>query len=223
METRSTYTRELERLAENVASMGQDVAGDILATGRAVAEGDFEAASEVVRGHPAVERLNRRVEDACMSLMLLQQPMARDLRLVTAAFRSVSDLARIDEMAYQIALTVEECAVPAPADLAADLGQMATRAATMVEGAIGAFNAEDVEAAERVFTMDDAVDGLYERVRERIVELLRAGGEPASAAPELLTIAKYYERMGDHTQSIADWAIFRSTGAYRGHTMGETR
>ena len=73
-----------------------------------------------------------------------------------------------------------------------------------------------------MYALDDTTDDLYDRVRSDVVQLLRDGGEPASAAPELLTIAKYYERMGDHAQSIADWAIFRATGAYRGRQMGET-
>ena len=75
--------------------------------------------------------------------------------------------------------------------------------------------------AEEVFPLDNGVDELFEKIRSDVVELLKTGAEPAAVAPEVLTIAKYYERMGDHSQSIADWAIFRATGSYRGRTMGD--
>ncbi|WP_077598128.1 phosphate signaling complex protein PhoU [Olsenella urininfantis] len=221
MATRSAYTKELNKLAGHVTAMGQAVVENVCATGRAMAGAGTEPASEVIAGHRATSLLGRGVEDACMSLMLLQQPLARDLRLVTAAFRAVSDLARIEEMAYQIALTVEEGAPAATSVVGRDLGELARRVATMVARAMDAFDSEDVEAAEGVFAMDDGIDGLYDEVRQRIVDQIKSDGEFAPSAPELLTIAKYYERMGDHAQSIADWAIFRSTGSYRGHSMGD--
>ena len=155
-----------------------------------------------------------------MSLMLLQQPMASDLRLVTASFRAISDLARIDEMAYETALLIEEYDI-AHSELAPELAQLAEKVARMVEKALKAFEGSDVQMAEEVFPLDNGVDELFEKIRSDVVELLKTGAEPAAVAPEVLTIAKYYERMGDHSQSIADWAIFRATGSYRGRTMGD--
>jgi len=219
--TRSSYRKQIDRLDGHVTTMGRATVEDILSATEAVCHGDHEAGHDVIDGHTAAERLNRSVEDSCMSLMLLQQPLAKDLRLVTGAFRAISDLARIDEMAYQIALLAEEddvCEGP----LSSELGELAAQAAKMLEKAIDAFHTGDVAAAENVFTLDDVADALYDHVRADVVQLLRDGGEPASAAPELLTVAKYYERMGDHAQSIADWAIFRATGAYRGRQMGES-
>ena len=156
-----------------------------------------------------------------MSLMLLQQPMASDLRLVTASFRAISDLARIDEMAYETALLSMEVDLGTPKELADLLVAMANNAAKMVLQAVESFSSGDVSVAENVFVEDDTMDRLYEKVRKSVVDLLKAGEEPASVAPEILSVAKYYERMGDHAQSVSDWSIFRATGSYRGRTMGE--
>ncbi len=98
---------------------------------------------------------------------------------------------------------------------------MSQRAAEMVEKACDAFDDVDVDAANQVFPLDDNVDALYDKVKAEVVELLRNGEEPVTIAPEVLSVAKYYERMGDHAQSIADWGIFRATGEFRGRALGE--
>ena len=108
MKTRSSYRKQLERLEAHVQALGQGVVDDVRDTGFAIAEGNTSAAEEVIEGHRASERLHRTIEDACMNMMLLQSPVASDLRLITATFRVIGDLARIDEMAYETALLIEE-------------------------------------------------------------------------------------------------------------------
>ncbi len=114
-----------------------------------------------------------------MTLMLLQQPMASDLRLVTASFRAISDLARIDEMAYETALLTEEIDLTVPKELADLLVSMADKAATMVRQAVVSFGNGDVADAEKVFEEDDALDALYEQVRVKVIEYLKNGTESA--------------------------------------------
>lgn len=221
IKTRSAYTKQIKQLDGHVSVIGQAVVEDIKNTAKAIGEGSREAAQETVDGHDAFERLHRNVEDTCMTLMLLQQPMASDLRLVTASFRAISDLARIDEMAYETALLTEEIDLTVPKELADLLVSMANKAATMVRQAVVSFGNGDVTDAEKVFEEDDGLDSLYEKVRVKVIEYLKNGTESATAAPEFLSVAKYFERMGDHAQSVADWSIFRATGSYRGRTMGE--
>ncbi|MGI6229322.1 MAG: phosphate signaling complex protein PhoU [Tractidigestivibacter sp.] len=223
MKTRSAYTKQIKQLDGHVLAMGRGVVEDIRATGSAIADNNLDAATEVKDDHVAAERLTRSIEDSCMSLMLLQQPLASDLRLVTASFRAVGDLSRIDEMAYETALLCLEFPGICGSSLSEELGQLAEQAATMVERAISAFESKDVAVAESVFPMDDSLDRLFEKTRKLVVDLLKRDDDAADVAPELLTIAKYYERTGDHAQSIADWAIFRATGSYRGRTMGDSR
>ena len=173
--TRSAYIKQIDQLDGHVSVIGQAVVEDIRNTALAIGQGNKAAAQEVADGHDAFERLHRNVEDTCMSLMLLQQPMASDLRLVTASFRAISDLAR---------------------EVADLLVAMADNAAKMVLQAVESFGSGDVSVAENVFVEDDTMDRLYEKVRKSVVDLLKAGEEPASVAPEILSVAKYYERMG---------------------------
>ncbi len=219
--TRTAYTKQLNKLDGHVSAIGQAVLEDIRNTGLAIGEGSKEAAREVADGHGAFERLHRNVEDVCMSLMLLQQPMASDLRLVTASFRAISDLARIDAMAYQTALLSLDVDLGSSKEVADLLVAMANKAVIMVGEAVESFGNGDISRAEDVFVEDDIMDLLYNKVVAKVVELLKSGEEPAGVAPEVLSVAKYYERMGDHAQSVADWAIFRATGSYRGRSMGE--
>lgn len=217
---RTAYLKQLNALFEHMTELGNQVVQSIRDAARAVGDADSGASKDVQDRHNDSERLRRSIEDSCMNLMLLQQPLASDLRLVTGCFRSITDLARIDEMAYETALLIEEYDI-AHSELAPELAQLAEKAARMVEKALKAFEGSDVKMAEDVFPLDNGVDELFEKIRSDVVELLKTGAEPAAVAPEVLTIAKYYERMGDHSQSIADWAIFRATGSYRGRTMGD--
>ena len=219
MKTRSNYRKQLERLAAHVPALGQGVVEDIRDTGFAIAEGNESAATEVIEGHRASERLHRTIEDTCMNMMLLQNPLAGDLRQVTATFRVVGDLSRIDEMSYETALLTQEIEFGVNAAIARDLGDMAQRAADMVDKAVQAFDDADVEAANTVFPLDDEVDALFEKIKGEIVDLLREETDDAVSAPELFSVSKYYERMGDHAQRIADWAIFRATGEFRERTV----
>lgn len=219
---RTEYLSQLDRLNEHLARLGGAVVADIHASGRALAEDDSGAARGVIDGHDACVRLKRSVEDECLSLMLLQNPVASDLRFVTASFRSVSDLSRIDETAYEIALLKEEFDRAGVEPDISEYGTLAERAANMVNTAMDAFCGVDEALAETVFPLDEEVDGLYDLVKRRIVERLRssADDDDLEFVPEALMIAKYYERMGDRAQRIADWAIFRATGRYRGRGIG---
>lgn len=221
---RTEYLNQLDRLNEHIARLGEAVVADILASGRALAQDDPGAAQGVIDGHDSCVRLKRSVEDECLSLMLLQNPMASDLRFVTASFRSVSDLSRIDETAYEIALLKEEFDRAGVRPDISEYGTLAEHAAKMVNTAMDAFCGVDEALAETVFPMDEEVDGLYDLVKRHIVERLRNSTEDDDLefVPETLMIAKYYERMGDRAQRIADWAIFRATGKYRGRGIGGT-
>jgi phosphate transport system protein len=220
--TRTAYIQQIEELDDLLSRLGETVVSAIRATSHALGEGDKGAARGVIDGRGAANRLRRSVEDSCMGLMLLQQPLAGDLRLVTASFRMVSDLARIEEMAIDIAqLSIEIDEHTIPATITGELAMLAAQVATMVESAVDAFNRSDENAAVAVFPLDDEVDTAFRKVRDMITDALRSGGQCADEAPELLMIAKYYERMGDHAQQVADWAIFRATGLYRGRPMGE--
>lgn len=219
--TRIAYGKQLQMLDEHVARLGEHVVSHIVSCGIALVESDKGAAQGVLEGHDATERLRHLVEESCMSMMLLQQPMARDMRFVTAAFRSVSNLARIDEMCVDIAEMVLEVPSEKLSPLVDSMHAMSKRVADMVTRAVSAFTDSDAAGAEMVYPLDDEVDALFVEIRDTIVEDVRSNDSDLEWVPELFMIAKYFERMGDHAEHFADWAVFRATGEKRGHLMGD--
>lgn len=219
MITRTEYTKTLVLLDQEVGELGMMVAGEVRDAGSAVG-GDRGKAATILASRREAVRIHDSIEGVCMSLMLLQQPLARDIRQVTAAFRLAPDLNRIDEMACDIATLADELPSAVEASVAEPLANLAGLAATMVERAVEAYLTSDERLARTVFSADDGVDRAYCRVRDDVVAMLASGAGDEEGLPELLMVAKYFERTGDHAQSIADWAIFRATGSYRGHPMG---
>ncbi len=220
---REAYKTQLAELGETIAKLGEKTLKSIRQSGEMLANSDMGLAEDIIARRRDIDRLRRTVEDSCMSLMLLQQPMASDMRFVTSAFRSVSDLGRIAEMALDIAELEDEMDTESVETVGSRLRDLSEKSADMVETALSAFVSSDADVAEQVFEMDNGVDEAFLALRATIVDELRSDEEDVSArtAPELLMIAKYYERIGDHAQSVADWAIFRATGTYRGHQLGQ--
>lgn len=221
MVVRSAYIQQLDELEIHVGRLGDAVVASVLACGLAIEHGDFGVAQGVIQGHSATERLAREVEDSCMNMMLLQQPIAKDLRLVTSAFRLVSDLARIAEMSQDIAEIVMELDPTTYNMLASDFKAMAAADADMLKRACKAFQNNDATIAASIYKADDVVDKLFIKTRQQVVEQIRRDDELLPAAPELLMVAKYFERIGDHVCHIADWAAFRATGDYTGHLRAQ--
>ena len=220
---REAYKTQLAELGETIAKLGEKTLKSIRQSGEMLANSDMGLAEDIIARRRDIDRLRRTVEDSCMSLMLLQQPMASDMRFVTSAFRSVRDLGRIAEMALDIAELEDEMDTESVEAVGSRLRDLSEKSADMVETALSAFVSSDADVAEQVFEMDNGVDEAFLALRATIVDELRSDEEDVSArtAPELLMIAKYYERIGDHAQSVADWAIFRATGTYRGHQLGQ--
>jgi len=169
-----------------------------------------------VEGRKAEDRLRESIEDGCLDAMLLQQPLiGDDLRFVSGAFRIVSDLSHIDGMTRDVAFLVEEIPDKAAAKFTREFVEMSEHAASMVERAVDAFVERDVELAQQVIEADHKVNCLYAESEEKLVALIRDGKSSAEYLPELLMVAKYFERIGDLAKRVAAWAIFRVTGEHR--------
>ena len=201
MKTRTRYINKLEELGALVNQLSEKTVLDVRASGRALA-GDADAAESVLSGSKAARRLREAIEDGCLDIMLMQQPLvADDLREVTGAFRLVSDLAHIDEMTRDVAYLSQ---------------QLTPKAVSHLQGEFA-----EATLAQRVFTMDDGVDELYDRCEQVVVDLIRSETQGASHLPELLMVAKYFERMGDDAERIASWAVFRATGEHALNSAGK--
>ena len=213
--TRTKFTDQLNDVEGYIRRFGEKTVSDIRAAGLA-ARGDKGAAEGVMDGRKAEDRLRSAIENTCM---LLQQPLIGvDLRFVSGSFRMVSDLSHIDSMTRDAVFLTEEIPEKASKKIEAEISQMSESAANMVQKAVDAFCASDVEAAQQVMEADAAVNQLYVEAEEKLVALIRDGKSSAQYLPELLMVAKYFERIGDLAKRIAAWAIFRVTGE---HTIAE--
>ena len=209
MKTRTRYINKLEELGALVNQLSEKTVLDVRAAGRALA-GDADAAESVLSGSKAARRLREAIEDGCLDIMLMQQPLvADDLREVTGAFRLVSDLAHIDEMTRDVAYLSQQLTPKAVSHLQSEFADAADKVSKMVSLAAKAFSQADAALAQRVFAMDDGVD------------LIRSETQGASHLPELLMVAKYFERMGDDAERIASWAVFRATGEHALNSAGK--
>lgn len=218
MPIRTKFTKQLEEVETLIKRFSEKAASDVRAAGLAAA-GDKGAAEGVVGGRKAEDRLRSAIEDNCLDIMLLQQPLiADDLRFVSGSFRLVSDLSHIDSMTRDAVFLVDEIPEKAAAKLEGEFSRMSEHAASMVEKAIDAFCTRNVEEAQEVIEADAAINTLYHESEEKLVKLIRDGKSSAQYLPELLMVAKYFERIGDLAKRIAAWAIFRVTGE---HTIAE--
>ena len=216
--TRTKFTDQLNEVEGYIRRFGEKTVSDIRAAGLA-ARGDKGAAEGVMDGRKAEDRLRSAIENTCLDIMLLQQPLIGvDLRFVSGSFRMVSDLSHIDSMTRDAVFLTEEIPEKASKKIEAEISQMSESAANMVQKAVDAFCASDVEAAQQVMEADAAVNQLYVEAEEKLVALIRDGKSSAQYLPELLMVAKYFERIGDLAKRIAAWAIFRVTGE---HTIAE--
>ena len=218
MATRTKFTEQLDEVEGFIRRFGEKTVADVRAAGLA-ANGDRGAAEGVMGGRKAEDRLRSAIENTCLDIMLLQQPLIGvDLRFVSGAFRMVSDLSHIDSMTRDAVFLSEEIPEKASKKISEDIVRMSEDAAGMVEKAVDAFCASDVEKAQQVMEADAAVNQLYVEVEEKLVGLIRDGKSSAQYLPELLMVAKYFERIGDLAKRISAWAIFRVTGE---HTIAE--
>lgn len=209
---RLEFSKQLNDMEALVKRFGDKASSDVRAAGLA-ATGDKGAETGILEGRKAAERLRSNIESTCLDTMLLQQPLVgADLRFVSATFRIVSDLAQIDSMCRDVAFIESELSKKASDRLSDTFMSMSARAAAMVDGAIDAFCTVDVDKARWVISSDDDLDRLYSEAEDIVVELIKAGKPSPKSLPELLMIAKYFERIGDHAQRISDWAVFRATG-----------
>lgn len=220
MQIRSKYIKQLDDLTSSVQRFAEKAAADIRAAGLALG-GDAGAAEGIMQGVKAERNLRSTIEGGCLDAMLLQQPLvADDLRFVTGAFRLVSDLTHVSGMAREVAYLSTTVPQEAIAKIADNLSASAEKVAAMIEKATAAFVDADVDAARSVYAADDEIDALYRASESAIVDMIRATDSDASHLPELLMIAKYFERMGDDAQRIASWAVFRVTGEHDVYSHG---
>jgi phosphate transport system protein len=209
---RKLYERQLEALHTNLIRMGALCEAAIASAAGALLAGNAEQRAQTHALECEIDDLNRAIEQQCVRLLLHQQPMASDLRHVTAAQRMITDMERIGDQAADIA-ELSEFMQGSTVKSDVHLAEMARAASKMVTNAIDAFVQQNLEQARAVVAYDDKVDALFARVKEELVALLRQDNDLASDCIDLLMIAKYLERIGDHAENIAEWVVYYLTGS----------
>lgn len=212
---RSRFDEQLSTLKRELIEMGALCEDAITAASDALVAGDAALAKKVAPLSEEIERRERDIEGLCLKLLLLQQPVARDLRQVSAALKMVTDMERIGDQAEDIAeiigfLSGRTCGDCAP------IGEMAKAAGGMVTESVNAYVRQDVALARAVIDSDDVVDGLFDRVKTSLIGLIAANPGDGKYAVDLLMIAKHFERMADHAVNIGHWVIFSITGVHKG-------
>ena len=210
---RNRFDEELARLDRELISMGALCENAIASAAKALLDGDFGLGARVAETDAEIDRREREIEGLCMRLLLHQQPVAGDLRLISSALKMITDMERIGDQAEDIAEIVLAGRITAP-DRNGHLGDMARAAIRMVTDSVDAFVGRDVALARAVIAADDAVDALFDAVKFDLVRLFSGNGQEAEYALDILMIAKYLERIGDHATNIAEWVVFSITGRH---------
>ena len=212
---RSRFDEQLALLNKEMIAMGALCEKVISLAVDALENGDSEAASKVSPFDSEIDEKERAIEALCLKLLLQQQPVARDLRQISAALKMITDLERIGDQAEEIADIIGFIDGHNPEDYVT-LTEMAKAAIHMVTESIDAYVKHDTILAEKVVDEDDIVDEYFLQVKSKLIAKIAENPDDGEYALDLLMIAKYFERIGDHAVNIAEWVIFSVTGVHRG-------
>lgn len=212
---RKNYVNQLEDMHAKLISMGELCERAIQSSADALLGGDDEARAKTCQYELEIDMLERDVEQSCVRLLLHQQPMATDLRHVTAAQKMITDMERIGDQAQDIA-ELSQYMKGSPVKSDVHIADMAKATSKMVCDSINSFVNRDLQLAKDVIAGDDIVDDLFAKLKTELIEHLIADNSHASECLDLLMIAKYFERIGDHAVNIAEWVLYYITGSRDG-------
>ena len=212
---RSRFDEQLSQLNADLIDMGTMIEYAIESCAGALMNMDGALAATIVDFDHDVDRKERDIESLCLKLILHQQPIARDLRFISAALKMITDMERIGDQAADISEIVTMMLRGEPPRITGHFPDMAQATIGMVHSAVDAFVRRDLALARQVIADDDIVDRLFDDVRSDLIALLAASPDRGRQALDLLMIAKYFERIGDHATNIAEWVEFAITGIHK--------
>lgn len=213
MKMRDQYNKQLEGLNAELIRMGEMIRMAIANAVSTLAERNDRKARETIAFDGEIDQQERLVESMCMKLLLSQQPVAGDLRTVSSALKVITDMERIGDHAADIS-EIELMLERLPRMSNEHLREMATQTSVMLIKSLEAFVERDLDKAREAIALDDAVDELFDRVKNELIEAIRQNPDNGEQATDLLMAAKYFERIGDHATNIAEWAVYAMTGEH---------
>lgn len=210
---RNRFDQQLEKLNVELVTMGALCEDALTYAIRALFDRESDMAERAEEAERQIDQMERDIESICMRLLLQQQPVARDLRVISSALKMIGDMERIGDQAADIAEIVKYLKEDEVPNLG-HLREMSDFAAGMVTASINSFVRQDLELARKVILDDDVVDGYFEKVKGALIGLIAEGDRDGAFLLDVLMIAKYIERVGDHATNIAEWVVYSITGEH---------
>lgn len=207
------FKEELNKLIDYVVEAGDMILEALRNSTKALVNGDIELANQVIENDRNINRISYKIESSSLKMLLLEHPVATDLRIVSATLKIATDLERIGDQSKDICdllrFLLEGNIYKNNIDTIIEMSNIIDY---MVTNCLKAFKEKNSELSRNVIESDDNVDKLFYKMRDSMVELIKSGAENADQAIYLMMIAKYFEKMGDHAENIAKWVYYYSTG-----------
>ncbi|QNO13502.1 phosphate signaling complex protein PhoU [Alkalicella caledoniensis] len=212
MEVRQSFHDELNQLVIDLLIMGDMVEQSIKKSVTALKNQDIELAQQVIEEEHNIDEMELKIEDNCLKLIAMQQPMAKDLRKIATVLKIITDLERIADHANDIARVCIRIGFDPLIKPLVDIPRMAEKVQAMVKKALDAFVNENVELAHEVCTDDDEIDSLHDQIFRELLTYMLENPKNISQATQLLFVSSYLERIGDHATNLGEWLIYMVTG-----------
>ncbi len=212
---RNRFDRQLQQLNSMLTEMGALCENVIALTAKALIDFDLKQAEKVSAIDDEIDQMERDIETFCLKLLLQQQPVARDLRQISAALKMITDMERIGDQAADIAEIIPFLEGRSNGE-SEDIKKMALAVIRMVSESVEAYVKQDEKLATEVLALDDVVDNYFDKIKKSLIKMISDNIADGEYAVDLLMIAKYFERIGDHATNIAEWVLFSLTGVHKG-------
>ena len=213
---RIRFDEQLKQLNKEMINMGTMIEESIGDAVKALMKQDVELAQKVMAGDEEIDRTERKIEDLCLRLLLQQQPVARDLRNISAALKMISDMERIGDQASDIA-DITKFLENSELTQHVHIQQMAESAMSMLTESIDAFVRKDLLLARKVMKEDNTVDDLFNQIKLEVIQEIAQNPDEGELCVDMMMIAKYFERIADHVVNIAEWVEYSVTGEHKEH------
>ncbi len=207
------FDEQLDLLKTQMIQMGALCEEGIASATKALINGDMELAKKVITKDEDIDNKEKEIESICLKLLLQFQPVARDLRQISSALKIITDMERIGDQAADISEIIRLANIKSANNIS-HIANMAKATIKMVTDSIDAYVQQDLKLAKAVIDYDDVVDNLFNDVKADIIRLINEDTKNGEFAIDLMMIAKYFERIGDHATNIAEWVIFSITGKH---------
>nr|WP_317359254.1 phosphate signaling complex protein PhoU [uncultured Tyzzerella sp.] len=215
MTGRLGFQNEIDKLNIELIKMGALIEEAIENVIIAFKKQDKDLAKDIIKKDKEIDNMEKAIESHCLSLILRQQPVAKDLRIVSTALKMVTDMERIGDHAADIASIILKIDGDHVFEIVENIPEMASLAKKMVKGSIEAFVKGDTELTKKIIEIDDQVDSLFTKVKSEVIDIIKKSNDLSDMCIDFLMIAKYFERIGDHAENICEWVEFNETGEYK--------